>query len=311
MANVLKADQLMTNPQMQDSMNLLESTGQYKVLARVPETLVQNQQASGRLFKAAIIDLETTGLNPKTDEIIEIGTLIVSFTNEDGFISLEFADNQLQQPNKPISEEITKITGITNEDVAGKSIDWLKIENELNTADLIICHNASFDRNFMELQTPEHFSNLIQSKAFGCSSRGVKWSELGYEGAKLEYLNLKMGYFYDGHRALVDCWATLNLFVQRKDAFDQLKAGVRQKEVLICALNAAFDKKDELKKRHYRWSDGSGSLPKSWWTTVAEDQYEEELDYLKDEIYGGRQMTLPSTIITARKRYSYRAEEIT
>ena len=296
----------MIDPQMKSSMQVLESTGQYKVLARVPETIAE-KTATGQQFKAAIIDLETTGLDPVTDEIIEIGTLIVSFSNEDGFIALAFTDNQLQQPKIPISAEITKITGITNEAVAGKVIDWQKIENQLNSVDIIICHNASFDRNFMELQTPKHFSQLIQSKAFACSSRGVKWSELGFEGAKLEYLNLKMGYFYDGHRALIDCWATLNLFVQRPEAFDALKASARQKEYLICAINAAFDKKDELKKRHYRWSDGSGELPKSWWTIVPEDLYQAELDYLKDAIYGGRQMTLPTASVNARKRYSYRA----
>ncbi len=295
---------------MQNSKQVLEATGQYKVLTRVPETLSTQAEISGKLFKAAIIDLETTGLDSRNDEIIEIGTLIVSFTNEDGFISTEFADNQLQQPDKPISEEITRITGITNEDVAGKTIDWQQLENKLNDVDLIICHNASFDRNFMELQTPEHFCKLIQTKAFGCSSRDVNWTELGFEGAKLEYLNLKMGYFYDGHRALVDCWATLNILLQNKEAFEQLKASVRKKEYLICAINAAFDKKDELKARRYRWSDGSGSLPKSWWTTVKEDKYQEELDYLKDEIYGGRQMTLPTAVITARKRHSYRAQKI-
>jgi len=300
----------MSEQQMQQSMEVLEATGQYKVLTRVPESIKQPSEINGRQFKAAIIDLETTGLNPKEDEIIEIGTLIVSFTNEDGFVAVELTDNQLQQPNKPISEEITKITGITNEEVAGKAIDWQLLVNALQDVDLIICHNASFDRNFMEIQTPAHFSQLIKSKAFGCSSRGVKWAEFGYEGAKLEYLNLKMGYFYDGHRALVDCWATLNILVQQEGAFDALKAGIRKKEYLICAVNAAFDKKDELKARRYRWSDGSGTLPKSWWTTVTEEQYQEELDYLKDEIYGGRQMTLPSTVISARKRYSYRAQEL-
>ncbi|MFT5521336.1 MAG: DNA polymerase-3 subunit epsilon [Enterobacterales bacterium] len=300
----------MIDPQMQSSMNVLESTGQYKVLARVPESLASDKLADGKLFKAAIIDLETTGLDPKTEEIIEIGTLIVTFTNEQGFIALELADNQLQQPNKPISEEITKITGITNEDVAGKSINWPELAIKLADVDLIICHNASFDRNFMELQTPEHFSTLIKSKAFGCSSRGVKWSTLGFEGAKLEYLNLKMGFFYDGHRALVDCWATLNLFIQRPDAFDELKMSVRKKEIMLCAELAPFDKKDLLKQRGYRWSDGSGNLPKSWWVTIPEEQHQEELEYLKNEIYDGREMTLPTGTVTARKRYSYRAEDL-
>lgn len=300
----------MIDPQMQDSMNVLEATGQYKVLQRVPEKLDPNPHAMGQKFRAAIIDLETTGLNPEKDEIIEIGTLIVSFTNEEGVVELCFTDNQLQQPKTPISEEITRITGITNEDVAGKAVNWQMLADQLADVDLVICHNAAFDRNFMELQTPEFFSKLIQSMAFGCSSRDVQWRNLGYEGAKLEYLNLKMGFFYDGHRALVDCWATLNLFLQQPEAFDELKAAVRKKDYLICALNAPFDKKDELKQRRYRWSDGSGSLPKSWWITVPEADYEAEQDYLRDEIYGGRHINLPTRTITARTRYSYRAQQV-
>ncbi|PCJ51112.1 MAG: DNA polymerase III subunit epsilon [Gammaproteobacteria bacterium] len=299
----------MIDQQTQSSMKVLEATGQYKVLARVPETLNSGKTATGKIFKAAVIDLETTGLDPKTEEIIEIGLLIVSFTNEEGFIEVEFSDNQLQQPSRPITEEITNITGITNEDVEGRAINWQQLEDELTSVDLIICHNAYFDRNFMELQSPDHFSRLIKSKAFGCSSRGINWAALGFEGAKLEYLNLKMGFFYEGHRALVDCWATLNLFIQKPVAFDELKISVREKEAMICAVNAPFEKKDLLKQRGYRWSDGSGSLPKSWWVTVREELQQQELDYLKQDIYGGREVTLPSMIITARKRYSYRAQE--
>ncbi len=297
----------MTEDNFESSKQVLEATGQYKVLMRVPESLDCTIEPTGKVFTTAIIDLETTGLDPRNDEIIEIGILIISFTNEDGFINVVFENNQLQQPNTPISAEITKITGITNDDVAGMAIDWQQIASQLQTVNMIICHNASFDRNFMELQTPDHFRQLIESKAFGCSSRGVRWSELGFEGAKLEYLNLKMGYFYDGHRALVDCWATFNLFVQRPEAFEQLKESVRNKEYLICAIGAPFDKKDLLKARRYRWSGGDDSLPKCWWIAVEEEQYQAELDYLKDEIYGGRQMDLPTTTVTAHKRYSYRA----
>lgn len=160
----------------------------------------------------------------------------------------------------------------------------------------------------MELQTPEHFSRLIQDKAFGCSSSDVPWQSMGFEGKKLEYLNFKLGYFYDGHRALTDCWATLNLFVQHPDAFNKLKASVRKKSYLICALDANFNKKDDLKTRGYRWSSGDDHLPKTWWIIVDEQNYEDELNYLKDEIFNGREKTLPTKSITAKIRFSYRAE---
>jgi DNA polymerase III subunit epsilon len=292
------------------ALELLNNNQNYQVLTRVATELKPASQVTGDSFKAAFIDLETTGLDPKTDEIIEIGTLIVSFTNEQGFIAVEFEDNQLQQPSKPISEEITAITGITNEDVAGKAINWQDLAKELEQVNLVICHNAAFDRNFLELQTPAFFSQLMQRTAFGCSARDVNWRTMGFEGAKLEYLNLKLGYFYDGHRALVDCWATFNILDKQPGAFDALKQSVREKQRLICAINADYDKKDELKKRGYRWSNGQDKLPKCWWTIIAETDYEPELAYLHEQIYYGREVTLPTAAITAYQRYSYRAQTI-
>lgn len=298
----------MTN-KISESISILSLSNEHRILHRVPEILTK-KEPKGRIFKAAFIDLETTGLDPKKDEIIEVGILIASFTDEDGFISIDFGNNQLQQPNKPISEEITKITGITNEDVSGKVIDWNILKDSLANIDLIICHNAYFDRNFMELQTPDFFKSVIESKSFACSLKGVKWREFGYEGVKLEYLNFKMGYFYEGHRALIDCYATLNLFTSKPEAFKELQEGCYQKELLICATNASFNKKDILKKRSYRWSSGDGDLPKSWWITVPEKEYESELLFLKNEIYGGVSTSLPTRTVTAKERYSYRSEKL-
>ena len=294
---------------IQESIHILNSSNEYKVLKRVPEKL-EKRESKGKIFKTAFIDLETTGLEPRQDEIIEIGLLITSFTNEDGFINIDYTDNQLQQPSKPISKEITRITGITNEDVKDKKIDWHLLKDKIQNVDLIVCHNAYFDRNFMELQTPKFFGSLIESKSFACSSNGIDWLDLGYEGSKLEYLNLKMGYFYEGHRALIDCYATLNLFASNPKAFEKLKEKARQKEFLICAVNASFNKKDQLRNRGYRWSNGNNTLPKSWWTIVPEKKYEEELKFLKNRIYEREVLDLPTKVITAKERYSYRGERL-
>ena len=73
---------------LQESINTLSNSPNHKILSRVPEDIPQ-KSPTGKIFKLAIIDLETTGLNPKLDEIIEIGILITSFTNEDGFIKID------------------------------------------------------------------------------------------------------------------------------------------------------------------------------------------------------------------------------
>jgi len=297
----------MTN--LQESINNLSTSPNHKILHRVPENIPQ-KTPSGQIFKLAIIDLETTGLNPKSDEIIEIGILITSFTNEDGFIKIDDKINYLNEPKNPISDEITKITGITNEDVKGQKIDWDLLKDKLIDIDLIICHNAYFDRNFMELQTNDNFRKLIESKSFACSSYGVNWRLLGYKSSKLEYLNFKMGYFYDGHRAIIDCYATLNLFTSNKEAFKELKENARQKEYLICAIDSGYDKKDILKERGYKWSNGGGNLPKTWWIKIPEKEYETEMSFLRREIYYRHNIDLPTKIITAKERYSYRGENI-
>ena len=58
------------------------------------------------------IDLETTGLNPKRDRIIEIGAIRV----EQGQIVEEFST--FVDPGRKLEERITELTGIRDEDLA-------------------------------------------------------------------------------------------------------------------------------------------------------------------------------------------------
>ena len=46
-----------------------------------------------------------------------------------------------------------------------------------------------------------------------------------------------------------------------------------------------FDLKDSLKRRGYRWSDGSDGRPKSWYIDVCETALDDEVAFLKSEIY--------------------------
>lgn len=284
----------------------------YQVLKRVPASFLPRASSDSQHFVATIVDLETMGLQAIEHEIIEMGLLSFSFSKTDGILAVLDSYNELNDPGKPIPPEVTQVTGISNEDVKGKTIDWDKVTQLLSASHLIICHNSGFDRNFLELQTPSSLQPLIQSLAFACTMKDINWKERGIESAKLDYLNWKLGYFYDGHRALNDCWATFNLLIQAPNAFEELKANVRKKETLLVAANASFDKKDLLKQREYRWSDGLGRLPKSWWKIIANELLADEKRWLDEAIYGkaGVSDTLPSAAITARNRYSFRAETI-
>ena len=97
--------------------------------------------------KFVVFDLETTGLYPNSgDSIIEIGAVII----EKGKIIDKF--DELIDPECIISDEIIKITGITNEMVKGKIKEKEAVEKFMKWVGNIpmVAHNAKFDISFIE-----------------------------------------------------------------------------------------------------------------------------------------------------------------
>jgi hypothetical protein len=67
-----------------------------------------------------------------------------------------------------------------------------------------------------------------------------------------------------------------------------------------------FDLKDTLKRRGYRWSDGSDGRPRSWYVDVDEIALDDEIAFLKTEIYL-RDVEPRLQTLTAFTRFSIRA----
>lgn len=160
-----------------------------------------------------VFDIETTGLNPGFNEIIEIGAVKV--------INDEVVDTfqVLIKPTNEISPFITNLTGITNEMVEGASRieeilpDFVEFIQDL----VLVGHNVNFDINFI-------YDNLVR---------------LGYPPLKNDFVdtlrvarkylpilrNHRLGdlaeyYMIDtkgSHRALKDVEMTLAVFYRLKD----------------------------------------------------------------------------------------------
>ena len=92
------------------------------------------------------------------------------------------------------------------------------------------------------------------------------WREEGFEGLKLAYLAAQSGLFYDKHRALHDCHATLHLLsrplpASGRTALAHLLERARRPSFRLWAEGAPFEHKDTLKGRGYRWSGGEDGKP--------------------------------------------------
>jgi DNA polymerase-3 subunit epsilon len=280
----------------------LEDSGQYRILRKLIPRQLSTIRRSEFERIGVILDTETTGLNWRTDEIIEIGLVAFSFDGFGKIGDVIGVYGGLHQPTTPIPPEITKLTGITDEMVAGQMIDMQQVRGMVAPADLVIAHNASFDRPFCEA-----FSNVFANKAWACSVSEIDWSSRGFEGTKLGYLIGQAGYFHDGHRAVDDCFALLEVLDRSvgdgETPFAELVRASGQSRVRIFAEHSPFEMKDHLKARGYRWSDGSDGRPKSWWIEVDDETLREELHYLRAEIYRWEEADPPVQHLTAFDRF--------
>lgn len=283
----------------------LAASGDYRVLRRLAPrrtvTLPDGQPTKLGIF----LDTETTGLDVTRDEVIEIALIPFSYGTDGRIYDILPPFQALQQPSRPLPPEITELTGLTDQMLAGQSIDPAALAAAAAPAALIIAHNAGFDRPFVERLHP-----VFAAKPWACSLTQVPWQAEGLSGGKLRYLASDMGFFFDGHRAAEDCQAAIELLTRPlprsgRLALEVLLAAARQTTHRIWALGAPYDLKDDLKRRGYRWSDGADGQPRAWYRDVLEEALASELDYLAREIFQ-REIDLPVRAVTALDRFSAR-----
>lgn len=269
----------------------------YKVFRKVPEYTLYTADNLEGYKRATVIDLETMGLDYKTCEITELG--LVSFYYDENYSIVGFAEtyNSLNDPGKPIPEFITELTGITTEDVKGQVIDWTLVNEIISQSEIIICHNSAFDRKFLEVQAPEETRELVKTKVFGCTKNDIDWKARGFGNTKLDYLNWSIQYFYDAHRAVNDCWATVNLLMNNENSLSELIRGVMSSDYKIKVVGNTYDVKDKLKELGLRW-DGEA---KAWATVVKEDKLDTLKEHLVNSVYSKQ---IKVTEIKPKLKYS-------
>jgi DNA polymerase-3 subunit epsilon len=254
--------------------------------------------------RVIVLDTETTGLDSKNESIIELAMLSVLVDAATGLpVGPVTVYESFEDPGKPIPPQITEITGIDNAMVQNQRIDDAAVTALVLEADLIVAHNAGFDRPFVEARLP-----VFVGKAWGCSFMGIDWKKEGSGSAKLEFLAAERGWFYDAHRAQVDCHALLQVLTAAladgQTGLSRLLARSDQTHYKLRATGAPFDAKDKLKARGYRW-DGEGRV---WWCNLSSDAaLDAECDWLRSEVYGQRSARVQLEAMDSRVQFSSRS----
>ncbi len=257
-----------------------------------------------KLLKAAILDTETTGINPVTDKIIELGIVMAEYCPDTGQVYRVLETyNKLEDPGMSIPPDSTKVHGITDDMVSGKKIIDSEVERLMEDVSLVIAHNAAFDRCFVEARWP-----FFQDKAWACSFAQVPWKSEGFGSASLEFLGYRFGFHFGGHRASMDCHALLEVLqselpVSGVKVFKMLLDNAHAPDLKLWALGTPFESKDQLKKRGYRWNVER----KTWYRVVSFESLAEETDWLRSEVYGNRNFKLEQENMDASNRFSIRS----
>lgn len=171
-------------------------------------------------YEFLVVDLETTGLSPLENEIIEIGIVKVK--------GLEIVDtfSSLVKPKNKINHYITELTGISNQmlkDACDFSDILKKIKKIINKKSVFVAHNVLFDFDTLNNQLVKYNSKKLENQILDTQFL-----------ANLFYPNLssyKLGFLADAlgieidealHRALPDAILTAKILIKFLKSIEEM-----------------------------------------------------------------------------------------
>ena len=169
-----------------------------------------------------VLDIETTGLDPRFDEIIEVAALRCENDKEISRF------HTLVRPEEEIDDFITKLTGITNEmlSTAPSIQSVLPAFRDFVGDSIIVGHNVNFDINFIydysrSNSLPVFSNNFVDT---------LRLSRRLYKEMPNHKLSTLVTYLDVGnsveHRALADCISTYSCYLKMKQYVQETGASL-------------------------------------------------------------------------------------
>ena len=217
-----------------------------------------------------VIDIETTGIDPATDAIVEIAS--VDMVRDGGITN---AMDTLVRPTKPIPPGASAVHHIVDEDVASASA-FHEVIDRFKGADFYVAHNCEFEQSFLATQGIELGPWICTYK---CALR--VWPELeGHSNQELRYALGRATPFpgfergsISPHRAAFDVVVTAAIF-------EELIKKARWSELVQWSAEPALHTRFHFGKyRGQRYSDIAASDPEYLQWIVEKSEIEEGVKY--------------------------------
>ena len=161
-----------------------------------------------------VVDVETTGLNPDLDEIIELGAIrVIDGEKNESFCSFIAIDRR-------IPPEIVELTGITDDELKTSGRPLCDVMNDFANFlgnSLIVAHNLQFDKAFLDTSCVKCGLPIFTNRAVDTLNLARKLVK-GVQSYKLSALAAHFGMDQvDAHRSLADCEMAYLLYQKLMD----------------------------------------------------------------------------------------------
>lgn len=212
-------------------------------------------------------DVETTGLDPTKDEVTEVGAVLWSTVTGRAMETASY----FVKVSRPISEEITKLTGISQimlDKFGYESQDAFdKLQDMIQQADAYVGQNViRFDKRFYEQWAKRLGAAPIEKLWIDTRTDlpGVESKHLGYMAADAGFLNPFP------HNAVSDCLTVLRLVSMHP--IDKVVERAKSPLVILRA-DVSYETNDLAKQRKYGWAPQF----KMWWKAIKELELSDEI----------------------------------
>jgi DNA polymerase-3 subunit epsilon len=227
------------------------------------------------------LDFETTGLDTSKDRITEMGAVVWDVDTKRPLTTLGFFLHDETYP--PLSEEIIKITGLTDEILKefgtppAANLKWLDSYCKTHKIDYIVAHNGeNYDR-------PLLYAELGRHNIAGECLRALPWIDTRTDipfasepdSRKLRHLALDCGFLNPiEHRAIFDVLTMLRVL-----SHYDLNAVLEYQKIPFITVRAivSYDDRELAKKQRFSWEKiGDKTYPKWWVKKIKANKFDEE-----------------------------------
>lgn len=239
-------------------------------------------------MRLAILDVETNGLDPKRDEVIEVGVVLL----DTELLAVLETYSGLMRCGSNAAYPANRIPTHALASAPDSAVVWDRAADVVRHAGAICAYHAAFDRSFAERPLAgalDRFKARFPMPPWFCAMEDLKWSATGLDSghASLTARALAHGCgVATAHRAIEDCLLLARLLVRVAHVLDGtpphfaeegkfakwLAAGLKRGQaprIRVVSL-APFEQKETVKEHGFKWD--LPECPKKWSRLMVEDE---------------------------------------